>query len=337
MLPKKTTDSYTCLQTLVGVRAKCDPAQAKFGYYIEDLEGVDIKTIADIANIQSPSGRMFGEDIIDMAAREMLGDMELLLNSGYTLIPTFGELCNTCSFSGVYQPNSGVQVTNNIGSNYSKILISTIDVLTNHTVNATLVLDDNKQAKQYPVLLQAGVVSPLELDYTTTERVVEIYFTDSTIGLAQMNCYNNNSCGCGGGSVNSAAHTAIKYTGFVGSVNVQTLYGFKVCASVMCDNDMLVCDLIRQTPKLFGLTLLYKTGAKYYSEMRLSERLNRTTGVSDEKKVDMAEYYTKLYQQRLRGAAGLKGIASIVGNYLAQRKDRCVTCESTAKVAWATG
>lgn len=333
MLPSKTCDSLTCLESLVKVRADCTDDCADF--YVEDLEGVDSARLSELATVNSPSGKTFGSDLVSISAREMLSDIELLIGNGYSLKPTFGELCSQCTFLTTYTANTRVKVKNLIATNYSILQIHTLQILTDFTGTAVLVVDDGTQ-NFYNVDLEAGVISTTTLEFSTSSKTVMIYFQDTTIGLAQVNCKTSSGCGCGG-AANRAATQTINFSGMTGLVAAPFQYGFLVCASVACSSDLMVCDLIKQTPKLFAMTLLYKVGAKYYSDARLSVRNNRTAGQDEEKKIDMQEYYADLYKTRLQGTKITKGVYGIISGYLQQRNDKCVVCEATVKQGWVTG
>lgn len=340
MLPAKTCDSLTCLQSLVKVKSNC-VADDCAEFYLEDIEGADISSLSEISNVNSPSGKMLGSDLINIGAREMLADIELLIGQGYSLIPTFGELCSSCTFvTTSYVANARVKVSNLIATKYSILQIHSLQVLANYTGAAVLVIDDLKTPKYYDITLVAGEVAIItftETPYSTTEKNISVYLQDTTIPLAKINCPSSSSgCGCGGSANRSAART-INYSGFVGITASQFQYGFLICASVVCSSDLMVCDLIKQVPKLFAMTLLYKVGSKYYSDSRLSKRNNKTAGQNGEEKLDMQEYYEGLYKTRLQGTKITKGLNSIISQYLKQRNDKCVVCEGTTKQGWAIG
>lgn len=333
MLPNKTCDSITCLESLVKVRADCTDDCAPF--YVEDIEGVDSARLSELATVNSPSGKTFGSDLVSISAREMLADIELLIGNGYSLKPTFGELCSACTFLTTYTANTRVKVKNLVATSYSILHIHTLQILTNYTGTAGLIVDDGTPTS-YSVELENGIISTATLEYSTTAKTVMIYFQDTSIGLAQINCKTSSGCGCGEAS-NKGATQTINYSGMIGLAAAPFQYGFLVCASVACSSDLMVCDLIRQTPNIFAMTLLYKVGAKYYSDARLSVRNNRTAGQDEEKKIDMQEYYAALYKQRLYGSKTTKSIYSMVSGYLKQRNDKCVICEGNVKQGWAIG
>lgn len=338
MLPKKICDSVTCLEKLVTVRADCKNSTCS-DFYIEDLEGIDIDKLAQMAGLQQVSGVELAKDLIHAASLEMLGDIELLIGQGFSLTPTFGELCSECDFIQLYQPAGGIQIQNTINSGFSYLLINSLDILTNYTGSAVLVISDGKTSQEFTVQLEAGVIAPVLLNYTTQQKIVSIYFQDTTIQTAQVQCVRTSSgCGCGGAK-NTAAMTSIRYSGYANSIASKTQYGFKACASVQCSSDALVCDLIQRMPKIFGLTLLYKVGQKTYSSSRMAvDRITPFTSENqDEKKRDMVLYYENLYKTRLNGKGVTKGISSIINGFLRQRIDKCVTCDANSLRGWATG
>ncbi len=336
MLPVKACDSLNCLQSLVGIRSECENDDC-FDYYVEDIEGVDMQKLAEIATAHSPSGVEVARDLIRTASTEMLGDIELLLGAGYSMQDTFGALCSSCDFVTLYTNGGGVLVQNVIASKYSILRISRIDVLTNFTGTGTLRIDDNKTVIDYDVELVAGEISPVILDYSTQETSAKIYFVDQTIPTALVRCARSSSCGCGGNRNNNALDT-VRYSGLLLGATSTNQYGFKVCASISCSSDLLTCDLMQQTPRIFGLTLLYKVGQKFYSQTQLSNRLNQWTNKENsEDKIDMKAYYEGLYKKRLNGTAGNKGVATVVNQYLRNRTDRCVSCEGASKIGWAVG
>lgn len=335
MLPVKTLDKINCLESLVGVRSEC--ADISYPFYVEDIEGVDIKALAAIANVNSPSGVSMGKDLVNKSAREMMADIELLLGSGYSMQNTFGDLCGACDYIGFYQANSGVKVSNTILSNYSILRISSIQILTNYTGAAVLVLDDGENAKQFDVNLIAGTIIPATLTYETLKKTVKIYFTDTAITLAQIKCSTTSGCGCGGAS-NRAATDTIVFSGLLAGNDNSVQYGFKVCANVSCSSDLLVCDLIRQTPLIFARALYYKTAQKYFAEGRNSTRINRNAGTDNEHKETMQDFYSSLYNKDLRNTnRGAKSIKTVLEAYLKQRKDKCIVCDAIYLIAGGTG
>ncbi len=335
MLPVKSSDKFTCLSSLVSVRADCNN-ETGTDHYIEDIEGLNIAKLARVANIQNPSGRNLGADLINRGARAMMGDIELLIANGYSLTDAFGVLCSICNFNTNYVPGGGVKVFNAISTRYGIIKISKVEVLANFTGLTNFVIDDGVTPVMYPINLVSGAIATGNIAYETNQKTVRVYMQDNTIPMGMINCPTSSDCGCGSRGSRSAVQP-IRYSGIVGSVDTPSQYGFKICATVSCSYEYLLCDLVKQTPNIFALTLLYKIGQIYYIEADLSERNNRTAGGDEERKRDMAAYYQKNYNTRLQGTKETKGIRQIISTYLGRINDKCVLCDGLTKIAYATG
>lgn len=346
MLPNKAfKNPETCLSSLVGIQADCGGPEAYM--YVENIEGCDIKKLSEIANVQNPSGKSFAQAMIDAAAREMLGDIELITNNGFVLKQTFGDLCGACDYatSGtIYSNGGGVKIQNMISSPYSVLKVFSVEIAANYTGDAVLVLDDGTTPQSFDITLEAGIADIHKLEYSTTKKVVKVYIQGNATPVARIDCPTVRSCGCGGSSNRDAADT-IRYSGLLNGIDVSTQYGFKICASVTCDSGIMTCDLVNAAPRTYSLALLYKVGSKYYSEASLSERNNRTAGMDEDKKEGMVLYYNNLYKQLMYGktfatgvnVSGTNTINNNIQAYLRQKKDRCVTCESIRKESYVTG
>lgn len=338
MLPTTTCDRTTCLSSLIGVQSdpcldptKCPP------FFVEQIDGVDIDKLSKIAGPADLSGKAYAERLIKQAAVEMTGDLELLIGNGYTLAETIGEVCSNCDFTNMYIPGGGIKIFNASLSQYSQIKITSFKLKANATGDHVLKIDDGVAPQTYPLTIQAGVEMPLNLlvPYITQRKSVYISLVDQTVGLAQITCPVKSGCGCG--SSNSAKNL-IQYSGTIGGMDASAQYGFIGCANIGCSSDILICEMVRQTPNLFGLTLLYKVGEKINTGSKLSLRNNRTSVQPDEIKDGEMFKYMGLYRKRLNGSATERGIRHIISDYLNKRSgDNCIQCVGNNRVAYVTG
>lgn len=337
MLPKKETDIQNCLEKLVGIKADCTDTNTKgYRFYIEDLEGLDIEKLSNIAKKQSPSGKAVAKDALSIAAREMIADIEGMMFNTYRLEETFGSLCGTNEFNTAnYVANGGLKITRTVVSNYAQIKISRIELLCDFTGTVFINFYDGIETVTYEVVSVAGSVMPINIDYTTNEKTVKITLSDASISLAQIAVSTTSGCNCSGRK--SKAQNSLSYTGLIGAADASLQYGFKVCAAVVCSNDLLICDMINQVPNMFGLSLLYRAGTKLYNEAALSTRNNRFAGQEDEEKISMKDYYAGLYKNSMNGTKAQKGIKQVIETYLKSRKDKCVVCSSSVSIGWAQG
>lgn len=337
MLPVRSCDTVTCLSTLVGLRSTPCIVGDCPKVYVEDLDGIDLEIFTAIAKKKNGNGVDLANSIINAAAREMMGDLDLLINNGASLQSLIGSVCSTCDFTSIYVAGGGIKITNVMTSNYALLKIDSLKILTNGNGANVLVIDDGVLAKNYAVNLIANTIIPLvNIGYSTTQKTVRIYLQDVTIGMAQIVCPPNSSCGCGGISSKADKNTIV-YTGSFMGMDNSVQYGIIACAVIQCSNEMLMCEMINAAPGIFGLTLLYKIGIKINVEMKLSLRNNRVASMNDDDKVDEIARFTSYYNKRMNGSKETKGIRNLVSDMLKQKRDNCVKCDSLFKTGYATG
>lgn len=326
--------SQNCLSSLVSLKSACITGDCT-PYFIEDLEGVDMTFLANTASAKSLSAEQYAKDVIDTGSRLMMGDLETLMPSGFSLVDAFGEVCSTCAYNPLFQPGGGVVIRNVTGSKFSILRVFNVQVVCNAIGAQNLVFDDGKEIKKFAFNAEGSTnISTVILDYQTKEPIVKLFLENATVGLANIMCETTSGCGCSGGR--APANVAVNYGGYLLGMFTSQQYGFKVCAAVTCSTDVLICSMVKQLPNIFGLTLLYKIGSILYSNAPLSTRNNRNTLDAEEQK-DMAAYYESLYQQKLKGKGTTKSLSTSITGYLQQNNDKCVSCNSTMGIAYAVG
>lgn len=334
MFPKSFADKTECLASLVGVRTGCT-VDKQHPYWIEDIEGVDVSKLAKMTKGSNPSGKDFASQLINNAARQMMGNLELLLNNGYRLNNIVGDMCSTCTLLPTYTANTGIIVKSVIATRFQIMRITRLTILSNVTGTKEVTIDDGVTPFTFDVDLVAGDLMPVILDYSTTEKQVKIFFTDITVPLGQITCPTNSSCGCGG---SPTSNTPVSFAGLTAGIEGTTQYGFLPCVAIDCSYDSLVCNLIKQTPNIFGLAMLYKVGELYYDNKNVSDRNNDSVSFNEDEQGEQKKNYARLYWANMKGTNGMPGINKIINEYLkTNRSDRCVICDSKIMTAYATG
>lgn len=337
MYPKiSDIDKVSCLESLIGVRTDCSISE-NYPFWIEDTPGVDIKELANVAKGTDGTGKDFAKKLINSAAREMMGDIELLLNNGFKLNPIVNDICSSCTLSPSYLANTGITVKILSKSPYSVLRIKKLLVLINATGEKTIVINDGVEAKNYTINASAGVLLPVNLNYSTTEKSVKIYFSDNTIGLGSVTCATASSCGCGSKSSNAGSNDIV-ITGLLNGSENSNQYGFIPCVSLDCSYDAVVCGMIKSTPNIFGLALSFKVADKYFAHNLASNRNNEAVSYNEEDKTQREKNYGMLYWAKMKGTASTNGIKHIMNDFLRmKRNDKCVICDSKISTAYATG
>lgn len=327
----------SCFTNLIGIRGLCDPVDTNAMYWLDDVPGVDLTKLSQIAGPDAPSGKKTGEKLIESAARIMAADVEAIYDGQYKVENTLVAGCSTCKFTGNYASGSqrGILIKDQTQSSFSKLLIDKLTVKLNSTGTFTIVIDDGANPRSIPFDFVAGLEYELtNLNYTTKSKSVRVYISESTALLAQLSCPRSGSgCGCSG---KSAVVSDLVYTGTASGVESQQAYGFIPCAFIRCEADDLLCFVAHSAPRMIGMALLYKTAELYFTEKLQSTRNNRVAGTGTDDTKEDVKTYSKKYTDKLNGV-GTRGVKDLVFTTLQQTRDSCVLCNSLLGTSWATG
>lgn len=334
MFPITLADKVQCLEKLVGIRTNC-AINEEYPFYIEDIPGFDVTKLAKMAKATNPSGKDFGKQLINQAARTMMGNLETLLTDGYSVPNTLQDMCSANTLTPVYTGNAGIIIRPIIRTEFGIARIHKLQILTNYTGTGTLYFDDGEKIEQYDVELQENTLMPIDLNYSTKSKYVKVKFTDPTIGVAQVQQTTNSGCGCGSAA---KASSPIKISGLLGEVETSTQYGFLPCVSVDCSYDIVVCDLINRLPNIFGLAMLYKVGELATETQLVSDRNNDAVSFNEDYDQQKPTNYAQRYWASLKGSKNIEGINKKINAYLAEKRgDSCIVCETKVRTAYVTG
>lgn len=326
-----------CLTQLVGLKELCIENAVQPLFYLDDAEGLDRIALSQLAKQSTPSGKQFGNDLIESASRFLLADIETLIPKGYSIKASLNSFCNICTYTSVTSSssNTGIVVKNISSSKNGYLSIDSLKVTIASTGTFTIVLDDGITPKQIEHDFTAGTELVItNISFNTSAASVKIYFLESGVLIYALNCPTTKSCGCSGSNAQSKD---ISVKGLLNNAEVTTQYGFIPCASIVCSIDNIICSIINQQPKLFALALFYRATARYFSEFGVTQRNNRNASFDEEEKLSLADRYMALYYERLNGSSQVKGISDNMAAALNNLNDACVECRRQTGVAWATG
>lgn len=326
-----------CLTNLVGLKGLCEPETATPYFWIDDAEGLSRISIAELANSANGSGKEWAENIIEGASRFLIADIETLIPKGYSIKSSLNSFCNTCTYTGLTSATqkTGVIVRNISTSTNTYLSLDSLKVMIQNTGTYTIVIDDGVTPKYIEHAFTTGTEAIFtNINYKTSKTSYKIYFLEAGVSVTALNCPTTRSCGCSGNTANSKDLTV---KGLLNDAEFTTQYGFIPCASVICSLDNILCNIVQQQPRLFALALFYRSVARLFSEVAVTERNNVFASFSKEEKDALATQYFELYYERLRGSTNVKGISDNMASALNNLKDDCVECSRMVTTAWATG
>lgn len=332
-------NTINCLTNLVGLKSICDANGETPLFYLDQLEGISSEVLAKLANVDDHTGTALANRLIANAMNEFEADLQTIQPKGYNFLNTIDNLCDVCSFTGLYhlsqKGQKGILINNISRSENSKIQISNLQVVINSSGTFPFFIDDGVDKKEYTHDFTAGELTSFKLNYTTFQKDVKIYFEEDVIH-SQINC-TEEGCGCTGSSSNAASSNKISISGWNNGKSSEH-YSFIPCITIVCDSSTLVCSLVQTMPKIIGLALLYLTASKLFTEDAKSLRINQVTLDDQEDKESYSDYYYQLYRERVYGSSKVKGIVDLIKQNMGTiaKHDDCIECVSVIRKAWAT-
>lgn len=329
-----------CFSSLVGIRGTCEPKMAAPAFWVDDIPGIDLSRLAQVANADAPTGAQLGAKLLQSAARYLAADVETIYDGKFRIEANLVNGCSACRYMGsaVAGNELGTRVENLAGSNYSSLLIDKLSAQVNATGTFHVVLDDgsadNVRSIEYS-FVSGERIDFVNLGYKTRAKKVRIYLDEPGIPLPQLSCPSTGkNCGCSG---KAAVVETLVYGGTNNGANSQQAYGFLPCAAIVCDGADLLCAMAKVAPRTMAMALLAKFAELYYTEIPFSTRINRVVSNSTEDKVEESARYRKMYASRLSGDRSTRGVKDVVFDSLKDLRDACVVCDTMIGTQWATG
>lgn len=322
-----------CFNSLIGIRGVCEPAAITPSFWLNDVPGMDLAKLSALAYADAPTGKKFGEELIDTAIRMVKADIQAMYGA-YSIATVLVSGSSLCSFTAANAAGAelGTTFKNNTGSDLSRMVLDSFVAKIYSTGAFTIVItDDAGTVREIPFDFVAGEeVEFTGVNYETTKKKARIYIKESTALVSVLSCPRSGSgCSCTG---KSAQTDSIIYTGSTAGAESQQAYGFLPKVRLRCDNSDVLCLLATDAPNVTGLAIVYKGAEQYYMHMQTTTRGNIVAG---QQPVDvnekMSSKYGKLYKDMRDGS-----LRDIVRGILQQSQDACVICDNKMGYGWAS-
>lgn len=281
----------TCLNNFIGV--KClTPGTPTSGLYINDLEGLNLKYAANIADSDFISGLQFLNEKIQFATKLVISDLTRYSLPYFRMNSIVDELSIGDWASNNLAPQNvdrGVKIdvkrSRMLRINVSNIKIKLGNAATTHNV----FIEDGINIETYTFTTDANGEAEINLNYTSTTQTIYVYMNDT--GINVNNSSIKNGCGC-----SSKSGQYISAYGWNGTGNSNSTYGLKVQATALCDNNEFACILGAK----LGLPILYRSGIEILHEGVATDRLNSLTLLDTDKINFLLENWTAEYDKQMK-------------------------------------
>lgn len=307
-----------CVQDFILSKACINQGKSpRSGLYIEHLEGISIKNIADVDDGKYGSAAAFIQDKLDFAAELVLEDARAFLNNELSTKET-----SEAAVIGVLEPELGYYdaeaVTKGvyIEKRYSpmgKIRLDKLTLLVNTTINGKeLIITDGINEKTVTVDLVAGVPKVVDVQYEGITDYLTIKWNTADIEPAASSIRKSITRGfCG---YCDGADAPIYIQGINGQQRGYSSYGIQAHIQLRCDLKQAFCQMIDD----LKFAILYKTGILLLKEWQSTTRLNYLSIHSDEwLALKLTEWEELTYPEKLK--QGLWNAST----YLSKLDSRC--------------
>ena len=312
----------------IGIRGVSTTAPLS-GYYIDDLEGLNLKLGAGLVNIATLSGSSFLQDKIRLGCKLVDDDVFTYILSLFRINDIIGtgivgRLPNTLTpitYNGLGANDKGIRIKR-VRSRLSKILIKSLDIYSNTTITGAVInIHDGNDTYPYAIDLVAGSHTPIDI-YKEFENEYIYVTLDSTLvdtaKLPILRTYYDSTCDECQPNFVGYSNRNFTVSGWNGTTFENNTFGIVANIQVICSRS----EFIKTIDHLLGRVKLLKTGICILNELIVSDRLNEYTLLGGEQAVLtitnwQTEYNTKMMAIRENLPTHYNHVDNI-----------CITCNS---------
>jgi hypothetical protein len=305
-----------CLNDFIGVR--CLTQSPKSGFYINDLEGLNLRYAADIVDSDHVSGLEFLKSKIYFATSLVLADLTTYALPYFRMKSILDEILVGDWGTNNLPPSAldrGMELKIK-QSRLLKIRVNSIKIKIQQVNFAHSVeIIDGVNTYSWPFTTDANGDAEIFPDFLSSSASIYVTMDDSAINV------NNTKVkpGCNCTTRNSQYIVA---TGWNGSSYSNTTYGLMVQANAECSQNELGCILAHK----LVFPILYKSGIEVVKESLTTDRLNSITLLDSEKGAFLLEEFTSQYEKHM------KTLIASLPTLLQKVDDCCITCNQSRYV-----
>lgn len=304
-----------CLKNWIGVKCLTN---SKSGFYINDLEGLNLKYAADIVDSDYLSGLEFLKSKIDFATALVLEDLKryampyFRINSIVDEIKV-GEWAN--NYLAPAPVDRGLKLTVR-NSRLLRIRVNSIKIKIQQTNYAHSVeISDGLVTVTYPFTTDANGEAEVFPDYFSETNVVYVTMNDTAINVNDTDV--KTGCGC-----QSKSSNYITANGWNGSTTANSTYGLIVTANAECSLDEIGCILASQ----LTFPILYRSGLEVAKEAITTDRFNPITLLPTDKGNFLLNTFGAEYDKYM------KSVIDSLPQVMKRVDDCCIICNQSRYV-----
>ena len=333
-----------CLIDYIGLQG-CSSTTPDSGLYINDLAGIQLKQINEIANEEQVNYTGVWADVQPRAIKKFALDVRKAMRQKYnikgvTQSINVGKIIDTATTRAAANEYRGATIELNeetaelVYSNFQVIFIQSIKIYVPgaETFNVKIYdLDTDAELYTTSVTTTASGWETINInDFYLESRRIYICYDCSSIDSVKLDISDHNlNClpKC-----KARLRGAYSSTGDATDITVDTYntHGLSIIYSIQCKYDVVVCN----NKDIFAQALLYCLGAELLLEAINSSRVNRWTMLDNKQAKYLHGYYRAQYLGGLYDEMTFTGELNDAVNLInLDQGDCCVECDGLIQYA----
>jgi hypothetical protein len=270
-----------CFKNFILSAQACNQTlQPTSGLYIENLEGITIKNLANI----SSEVQQTGFDLLHNKVFHAINLVKTQVQSKFAQMGWYMPLAQKpiefCSIDGYALATSsnfrGIKVVRyDSVSPYSRFFIEKIFLRSKTSKNGVVVEIKDRNGivlQSYTIDLVANKAYAIDANLEIAETLFYIGLSDSDLEMYSSECMGSGNC-CSGSGWATYQNYYYQVVGWDGTKDDRKSYGFAIRGYLKCSINALMCQLLDP----LKMAILYQTGVEILKEWLSSTRNNILT------------------------------------------------------------
>jgi hypothetical protein len=306
----------SCLDNLIGV--KCLSSNPKSGLWINDLEGINIRMAADIADSGYISGLQLLEQKINFASQLVIQELSGFLLPYFRVNSAIDELL-VGDFNANYLASSstdrGIKATVK-NTRMMRIFVGEVKIrIQQANTTHSFQIVDGFNSTSFSFTTDSNGEASVFANYISSNREIYILMDNTSINPADTDVKSGCSC-------SSKSSQFMLVNGWNGSGVGNNSYGIKAQLTAECKIDEMICIISQH----LRFPILYKAGLEIVKEAKATDRLNSVTLLDNDKINFLYEEFTMQYNNHM------KIIVNQLPELFKRIDDICVICNQSRYV-----
>ena len=303
-----------CFENFIGI--KCvSTSSPKSGLYVDDLEGINLRFAADIADTGTSSGISLLLQKIDFATQLVLDEISKFASPYFRIKSLVDELKIgefTSTTDGPSPFNKGVRIQTR-DSRLLRIRVQSVKIrMVQAFFNYSFEINDGLDYHSFLFTTDANGEAELFIDFLSNTS--EIFITMDNQNINPNKTKVKSSCNC-----STSKSEFLIGNGWTGTSVSSSSFGLVVNAAAECSIDEIGCILAQK----LRFPILYRTGIEIVKEALTTDRLNSVTLLDSAKCEFLLEEFQKQYDSTFK--TSIDSLPSL----FARVDDICITCNQS--------